>query len=137
MREADADVPQQPEVPDNEFITDLSGQKVSPWKYVRYVYLVDAVSGTIYTFETASTGGAISISELGEQIAGIRAYGGGATAVPIVELRVQDFRTRFGTKKRPEFAIVGWKGKDRAPLGIAGPVGVSDEDWDAEMAESR
>jgi hypothetical protein len=71
MREAGEEKPPQPEVPDNEFVTDLSGQKVSPWRYVKYLYLVDATSGTIYTFETASTGGATSIAELGEQIAGM------------------------------------------------------------------
>jgi hypothetical protein len=136
MREAGEDKPMAPEVPEDEFITDLSGQRVSPWRYVRYLYLVDAGSGTIYTFETASTGGAMSIAELGEQVAGMRELRGHAEAVPVVELRAQAFKTKFGVKKRPEFAIVGWKGGEQdKPLGIAGPVGVSDEPWVEDLAD--
>jgi hypothetical protein len=119
VREPGQERPPEPHVDINEYVTDLSGQKVSPWKYMRWLYLVDNETGVISTFETGSTGGAMSIADLSQQIAGMRQLKR-AEAVPVVELKVQTFKTRFGVKKRPDFDIVGWKvtGGEQ-PLAIA------------------
>ena len=50
----------------------------------------------------------MSVAELGQQIAGMRQLKGSG-AVPVIELDVQAFKTKFGLKKRPEFRVVGWK----------------------------
>jgi len=109
--------PPQPFVPEDEFVTDLSGKKVNPWRYVHYIYLLDAKTGTVATFVTDSVGGAMAVDELSQQIIAMQRFRGTA-AVPVVELKVVPFRTRFGVKKRPHFEILGWRtagGGDQAP----------------------
>jgi hypothetical protein len=108
MRKRGQDTPPQPYVPESEYVTDLSGNKVNPWRYVRYLKMVDMDTGVISTFETDSTGGAMSIDELSSQVAGMCRLRRG-TCVPVVELKVIPFKTRFGMRRRPEFSIVGWK----------------------------
>jgi len=87
---------------------------VSPWRYLKWLYLVDASTGVISTLEVGSVGGLMSVAELGQQIAGMRQLKG-AEAVPVIELGVQPFKTKFGMKKRPEFVVVGWKAVNNEP----------------------
>jgi hypothetical protein len=108
MREPGQPKPEQPHVPESEFVRDLSGQLVNPWRYLKWLYLVDASTGVISTLEVGSVGGLMSVAELGQQIAGMRQLKG-AEALPVIELDVQAFKTKFGLKKRPEFRVVGWK----------------------------
>jgi len=108
MRAPGQPKPEQPYVPESEYVTDLSEQRVSPWRYLKWLYLVDASSGVISTLEVGSVGGLMSVAELGQQIAGMRQLKG-SEALPVIELDVQAFKTKFGMKKRPEFRVVGWK----------------------------
>jgi hypothetical protein len=108
MRQPGEPKPEQPFVPEAEYVTDLSGQRVSPWRYLKWLYLVDAGTGAISTLEVGSVGGLMSVAELGQQISGMRQLKGSG-AVPVIELGVQAFKTKFGLKKRPEFVVVGWK----------------------------
>ena len=64
---------------------DLSGQRVNPWRYLKWLYLVDATTGVISTLEVGSVGGLMSVAELGQQIAGMRQLKG-AEALPVIEL---------------------------------------------------
>jgi len=104
--------PEQPHVPEEEWPMGLGGEPVHPWNYVRYLYLLDADTGVSYTFETTSTGGTMSVGELSRQIVAMRQMRG-VPAVPVVELHVIPFKTRFGMKKRPSFEVVGWKLADQ------------------------
>src|SRR5262249_17375534 len=118
MRQPGEPVPDQPHVPESEYVTDLSGQRVNPWRYLKWLYLVDAATGVISTLEVGSVGGLMSVAELGQQIAGMRQLKG-ADAVPVIELGVQPFKTKFGLKKRPELIVVGWKATNtEAPLAL-------------------
>jgi hypothetical protein len=108
MREPGELQPEQPYVPEPEYVCDLNGNKVNPWRYLKWLYLVEAETGVISTFEIGSVGGMMSVAELGQQIAGMRQLKG-AEAIPIIELDVQPFKTKFGMKKRPALNIVGWK----------------------------
>jgi hypothetical protein len=117
MREPGQPKPEQPHVPESEFVRDLSGQLVNPWRYLKWLYLVDASTGVISTLGVGSVGGLMSVAELGQQISGMRQLKGSG-AVPVIELSIQAFKTKFGLKKRPEFVVVGWKATDHksAPL---------------------
>jgi hypothetical protein len=108
MREPGEPQPEQPRVPESEYVVDLSGNRVNPRRYLKWVCLVDAETGVISTLEVGSVGGMMSLAELGQQIAGMRQLKG-AEAIPIIELGVQPFKTKFGMKKRPALDIVGWK----------------------------
>jgi hypothetical protein len=118
MRQPGEPKPGQPHVPESEYVTDLSGQRVNPWRYLKWLYLVDAATGVISTLEVGSIGGLMSVAELGQQISGMRQLKGSG-AVPVIELGVQPFKTKFGMKKRPEFVVVGWKtANTEAPLAL-------------------
>ena len=106
MRQPGEPKPEQPHVAESEYVTDLSGQRVNPWRYLTWLYLVDAKTGVISTLEVGSIGGQMSVTELGQQIAGMRQLRG-AEAVPVIELGVQNFKTKYGAKKRPELRVVG------------------------------
>jgi hypothetical protein len=108
MRQPGEPQPDQPHVPESEFVVDLSGNRVSPWRYLKWLYLVDAGTGAISTLEVGSVGGLMSVAELGQQIAGMRQLKG-TEAIPVVELGVQSFKTKYGMKRRPEFVVVGWR----------------------------
>jgi hypothetical protein len=85
---------------------------------LKWLYLVDASTGVISTLEVGSVGGLMSVAELGQQITGMRQLKG-AEAVPVIELGVQAFKTKYGLKKRPAFEIVGWKAANtEAPLAL-------------------
>jgi hypothetical protein len=52
---------------------------------------------------------------LKSQIANVRSVY--PAAVPLVKLGSVPWKTRYGTKQRPEFKVVGWRGKqDSGPL---------------------
>jgi hypothetical protein len=70
----------------------------------------------------------MSIAELGQQIAGMRQLKG-AEALPVIELDVQAFKTKFGLKKRPEFRVVGWKAANNES--VPALANLSDEPDDA------
>ena len=72
MRHPSEPKPEQPYVPESKYVTDLSGQRVNPWRYLKWLYLVDAGTGAISTLEVGSVGGLMSVAELGQQIAGMR-----------------------------------------------------------------
>jgi hypothetical protein len=128
MRQPGEPKPEQPHVPESEYVTDLSGQRVSPWRYLKWLYLVDAATGVISTLEVGSVGGLMSVAELGQQIAGMRQLKG-AEALPVIELDVQAFKTKFGLKKRPEFRVVGWKAANNES--VPALANLSDEPDDA------
>ena len=128
MRQPGEPKPEQPHVPESEFVRDLSGQLVNPWRYLKWLYLVDATTGVISTLEVGSVGGLMSVAELGQQIAGMRQLKG-AEALPVIELDVQAFKTKFGLKKRPELRVVGWKAANNES--VPALANLSDEPDDA------
>jgi hypothetical protein len=114
--------PIQPHVDMAEWPRDLNGKPAHPWKYCRYLYLLDAATGEISTFWTNTTGGERAVRDLQDQVTFMRKMRPGAH--PVVQLRSKDMPTQFGsTKPRPHFQIVGWKQAD-GPVEqaqIAGP----------------
>jgi hypothetical protein len=85
----------------------LNGEPADPWVDSRYLYLANAHDGSEYTFVTSSAGGRKAVSDLKGQIANIR-YSH-PTAIPVVKLDVEKWKTRFGLKPKPLFRVVDWK----------------------------
>jgi len=79
-----------------------------PWQNTRFVYMVDPATAEEFTFSTSSMGGIAAVSGLGGPIQRMRMARPGA--VPIVELRSQDMKTKFGKKSKPWLKIVDWVG---------------------------
>jgi len=62
-------------------------------------------------------GGRNAVIDLGDQIARMR--GAHPGAVPIVQLRAGEMKTRFGKKSKPMFRVVAWKAADGDPAATA------------------
>jgi hypothetical protein len=83
-----------------------------PWQQTRMVYLADPGTGELFTFSTSSGGGRNAVIDLADNIARMRFAH--PRAVPLIELRSAEMKTKFGNKSRPVFKIVGWKGASDA-----------------------
>jgi hypothetical protein len=92
---------------ENEWETGPSGEPVDPWQNTRLVYLVAPDTAEAFTFSTSSWGGRSAVTDLGDQIARMR--NAHSDAVPIVELKAVEMKTKFGRKSKPLFRVVGWK----------------------------
>jgi hypothetical protein len=92
-----------------EWPDGLDGKPNDPWRYAKFLYLLDPLSAEVFTFTSSTTGGRIGISDLTAQIQLMRRTRPGA--VPIVELQSRQMKTKFGMKPRPFFQVVEWRVK--------------------------
>jgi hypothetical protein len=114
--------PAQPHVDEKDWPLDLNGKPAHPWRWTRFLYLLDVKTGEISTFSSSTIGGRVAIDELRDQISFMRKAR--ADAIPIVALASKDMATQFGSAKpRPYFRICGWKTRtDVTPqMQITGP----------------
>jgi hypothetical protein len=91
----------------SEWPDGLDGKPADPWKYTKFLYLLDPTTAEVFTFTLSTTGGKIAISDLAAQIQLMRNTQPGA--VPIIELQSRQMKTKFGMKPRPFFQVVGWR----------------------------
>ncbi len=108
--------PYRDELPDQDekkWPPGLNDEPSDPWRDTRYLHLIDPHTGADYTFVTDSYGGRRAVGDLKSQISNVRSAH--PAAVPLVQLCSTTMKTRFGQKPRPEFKIVGWRGKQEAP----------------------
>jgi hypothetical protein len=122
MQKAGEPRPPQPHVDQKDWPLNPNGVPEHPFKWTRYLYLLDVTTGEISTFSSNTVGGRIAINELSDQIAFMRRVR--PDAIPIVALQSRDMPTSHGgTKPRPHFKILGWK--TRGDIGsrnlLAGP----------------
>jgi hypothetical protein len=106
-----------PDLDESQWPPGLNDEPSDPWRDTRYLHLIDPQTGGDYTFVTDSYGGRRAVGDLKSAIVNVR-YAHPA-AVPVVQLHSTTMKTRFGLKQRPEFKVVGWRGKQETP---AGPV---------------
>ena len=93
----------------SEWPDGLDGDPADPWKYAKFLYLLDPLSAEVFTFTSSTTGGRIGISDLTAQIQLMRNTR--PAAVPIVELQSRQMKTKFGMTPRPFFQVCGWRVK--------------------------
>jgi hypothetical protein len=91
----------------------IDGKPSDPWRNTRYIWLLDPVTMQSYTHTNSTVGMRLAYEELGRAVATMRR--GHPKAVPVVELSAAQMKTKRGTKQRPHFAIVGWKGVGGPP----------------------
>jgi hypothetical protein len=92
---------------ESDWPLDLNKQPSCPWRWTRFLYLMDADSGETLTFSSNTSGGKIAIDELTQQIKSMRSMRRGA--MPVIELSSVQMSTKFGKKPRPSFKIVNWR----------------------------
>jgi hypothetical protein len=91
---------------ESEWPDGLDGKPADPWKYTRFLYLLDPLTAETFTFTSSTWGGLRGIDDLTQQIKLMRTTEPGA--VPIIELQSAAWSTKFGIKQRPFFKVVGW-----------------------------
>ena len=108
MRPIDGPKPPRPDsfTDESEWPDELDGKPADPWKYTRFLYLLDPLTAETFTFTSSTWGGLRGIDDLTQQIKLMRTTEPGA--VPIVELQSAAWSTKFGIKQRPFFKVVGW-----------------------------
>jgi hypothetical protein len=102
-----------PEQDESKWPPGLNDEPSDPWRDTRYLHLIDPQTGADYTFTTDSFGGRRGVGELKSQIANVRFAH--PSAVPVVQLGSVPWKTKFGTKQRPSFKVIGWRGKQESP----------------------
>jgi hypothetical protein len=109
-----------PDLDESQWPDGLNGEPNDPWGDTRYLHLIDPQSGADYTFVTDTFGGRRAISDLKSQIANVRSVH--PAAVAVVNPRSVPWKTRYGIKQRPEFKVVGWRGKQETvvPMQVVG-----------------
>ena len=85
----------------------LDGKPKNPWCFTRFLYLLNPLTAEMSTFASSTGGGRIAFENLEDQIARVRRVHPGS--VPVIKLAMKPYPTRFGTKTRPHFEVVGWR----------------------------
>ena len=98
-----------PDLDESTWPPGLNDEPADPWRDTRYLHLICPVTGQDYTFVTDSYGGRRAVGDLKGKIANVRAAH--PHAVPIVQPTTGTMKTRFGTKARPDFKVVGWRNR--------------------------
>jgi hypothetical protein len=91
----------------------IDGEPSDPWRNTRYFWLVNTSTAETYTYTNSTTGTRLAYEALGRAVATMRKVH--KHALPVVELSSTTMKTRRGTKQRPHFQIVGWKGVGGPP----------------------
>jgi hypothetical protein len=111
-KQSGADLPDVAElnaaIPQSEWQSSPDGSKRAPWTLAHVVYLLDPEDGSVLTFIGAALGAKLAVEALRDRVRMGRMLHG-SNAMPVVALESRAMKTRFGTKMRPEFAVVGWR----------------------------
>jgi hypothetical protein len=91
----------------------IDGEPSDPWRNSRYFWLVNPTTAESFTYTNSTVGTHRAYEDLGRAVATMRKVH--PKAVPVVELSSTPMKTKRGTKQRPHFAIVGWKGVGGPP----------------------
>jgi hypothetical protein len=98
----------------------LNGEPEDVWKDTRYLHLIDPQTGADFTFVSDSHGGRRGVSNLKSQIYYVRMAH--PAALPVVQLASAPMKTKFGLKKRPDFRVVAWRGREqKGPVKVIEP----------------
>jgi hypothetical protein len=114
--------PPQPSVPEADWPLNLNGVPEHPWKWTHYLYLLDTETGEISTFSSNTKGGNIAIGNLNDQVSFMRRAQ--PDAIPVIALESREMPTKYGTKLRPHFKLLGWRtrgGTESGGLLLTGP----------------
>ena len=93
--------------PREEWGTDLNGNPVGPFVRVLVLKMLDVKTMERFAFVTSSVGGSIAIGDLSDKTKIMRRFNG-PNVVPVVSCNTTNFKTRYATRKRPDFRVLRW-----------------------------
>ena len=104
----------------NTWEMGIDNKPKPPWAHAYVVYLLDPSTATTYTYINSTTGARIAYDNLNERVTTMRLLRGSRVA-PLIKLDERPMKTNFGMRKRPEFAIVGWRMIGGGTPAVGGP----------------
>jgi hypothetical protein len=123
-------------IPVKQWEKNLDGKPRPPWEHCVVLYLLCDATAEKFTYASATIGAHIAIEELKDRVTWMRKLRGG-TVCPLVKLSAKPFKTKFGMRTRPHFAITGWcelgGNGDDAPKEIGGAGGQTIEHIEQEV----
>jgi hypothetical protein len=95
----------------------FDGEPRAPWQINYVVYLIDELDGATYTMLNSTYGMRIAYRELCDKVKTMRILRN-TSVTPVVTIGSTIMKTKFGSKARPEFNVVEWKGlaREQRPL---------------------
>jgi len=102
-------------IPKSEWEIGLSGEPTPPYSMWFAGYLLDPITGTVFSYLNNTTGCEIAIGRLESSMTWMRAMRG--PVFPVCKLGDAPMKTRFGMKRRPNFVIVDWRGAGGTMIG--------------------
>jgi hypothetical protein len=96
------------QIPQSVWEEGFDGKPRPPWQLQKIVYLLCEETAERYTFANGTFGAFRAVGDLVTRVRDMR-FMRGETVLPLVALSSKQMPTRFGTKIRPEFKIVGWR----------------------------
>lgn len=108
-------------IPESEWGLGIDGKPRAPWSLQYVVYLLDPVTGGVFTFLNSTWGAMKAVTLLREKVRMMRLLRGDK-AVPVVSLDNKTFPGKFGPKIRPEFTVLEYRllGAPAAPKAVPG-----------------
>jgi hypothetical protein len=107
-------------IPEQLWELGLDGKPRPPWILQSVVYLLDVADASSYTYLNSTAGARIAVERLAERVNRMRMLRS-ARVLPLVNLDAKPMKTKFGTKARPEFAIIDWKDFSAAAQALPAP----------------
>lgn len=89
-------------------VSKFTNKREDPWARLKVIYLLNPVTAGVMTHASATVGTRMAINELADKIAMMRNSRPGA--MPLVKLSSTPMATQFGTRDRPHFEVVEWRG---------------------------
>ena len=96
------------QIPQDQWEMGFNNELRPPWQKVHVVYLLDPRDASIFTYINGTVGARIAVEKLKDKVKWMRALRG-SNVCPVVELSARPMKTRYGTKRRPEFQVVEWR----------------------------
>jgi hypothetical protein len=105
-------------IPKEDWEEGFDGEPRPPWQMNFIVYLIDELDGATYTMINSTYGMRIAHRELCDKVKTMRLLRNNNSVTPVVTIGATIMKTKFGSKARPEFNVVEWKGlaKEQRPL---------------------
>jgi hypothetical protein len=102
-------------IPEDDWEIGLDGKKRKPWVISKVVYLLDENDGSTFTMLNSTVGFGIAWEELIEAVNLKRVMHQDPRILPVVNISSKPMPTNWGTKMRPYFRVVDWKGLTNSP----------------------
>jgi hypothetical protein len=109
---------------EGEWPEGIDGEPSDPWRNTRYFWLINPATAETFTYTNSTIGTRLAYEALGRAVATMRKVH--PRALPVIELASVAMKTKRGTKQRPHFQIVSWKG-------VSGPLQIENDDMSDQI----